>query len=196
MNHLRKVLDSDSISAHEDILSCRAYGSEKLCDGFVCQDGSGCQSGCCASLSPLKNDYCQPLVEGVCPAVGFTYGPRGDIYRLKEEEAKAKQKKDKDDDTTEKAATPKASTDEKEELDPLEPHQYKFGKTEDEDAEPLKENFKENKFWYGVLAGCLVLVIALGAFFMVYYCCCKRSTSSVNNESAQYQDLPDSKQNP
>ena len=36
VNHLRKVLDSESILAHEDILSCRAYGSSKLCDGFVC----------------------------------------------------------------------------------------------------------------------------------------------------------------
>ena len=85
VRHLRQVLDSESISAHEDILSCRAYGSEKLCDGFVCEEGSGCQSGCCASLPVLKNEYCQPLVEGVCPAVGFTYGPRGDIYHLKHE---------------------------------------------------------------------------------------------------------------
>ena len=70
---------------HQDVLFCRTQGHDKLCDGFVCSEGSDCASGCCATFGTLKSDYCQPIVEGVCPVHGFTYGEHGDIYRNTEE---------------------------------------------------------------------------------------------------------------
>lgn len=75
------MLDPDSLPLHADILYCRSHGNDKLCDGFVCTEGSECSSGCCGTFGALKQDYCQPLVDSACPTVGFTYGPNGDIYK-------------------------------------------------------------------------------------------------------------------
>lgn len=48
--------------------------------------GLDCKSGCCASFALLKQDYCQPLIDGVCPVPGFTYGPYGNINLITDEE--------------------------------------------------------------------------------------------------------------
>ena len=81
VHQLREVLDPISLPVHEDVLFCRSQGQSKLCDGFVCKLGADCQSGCCAKFATLKEDYCQPLVDGVCPAAGFIYGPQGDNHK-------------------------------------------------------------------------------------------------------------------
>ena len=44
--------------------------------------GQDCASGYCASFAWLKQDYCQPLMEGACPVNGFTYGEHGDFHAL------------------------------------------------------------------------------------------------------------------
>lgn len=72
-------LDPKSLPQHEDILSCRSHGTD-LCDGFVCQAANDCQSGCCGNFGSLKQDYCQPLVDGACPTVGFKYGFYGNKH--------------------------------------------------------------------------------------------------------------------
>ena len=78
VHRLQEVLDPDKVPTEIQKLYCRANGSDKLCDGFVCQKGVDCHSGCCATFGMLKQDYCQPLVKGLCPKGGFTYGPLGD----------------------------------------------------------------------------------------------------------------------
>ena len=85
VHHLQEVLDPISLPIHQNVLNCRSHGQSKLCDGFVCLSGADCQSGCCASFSGVKEDYCQPLIDDVCPVAGFKYGPHGDIHEEPEE---------------------------------------------------------------------------------------------------------------
>lgn len=79
VNDVIGKLDPTELPQHDDILSCRSYGTD-LCDGFVCLVSTDCQSGCCGTFNPLKQDYCQPLLEGVCPASGFKYGFYGNAH--------------------------------------------------------------------------------------------------------------------
>ena len=82
MHHLQDVLDPVALPKYQDVLFCRAHGHDRLCDGFVCDLGHDCASGCCASFAWLKQEYCQPLIEGACPVPGFTYGLKGDFHHL------------------------------------------------------------------------------------------------------------------
>jgi len=86
VHHLKEVLDPHTLPIKQDVLFCRSHGQDKLCDGFVCHSGSDCQSGCCGTFGTLSADYCQPIVEGVCPVAGFTYGPNGNIHPVEVEE--------------------------------------------------------------------------------------------------------------
>lgn len=86
VHDLQSILDPEGLPLRSDVLFCRAHGNSKLCDGFTCDTGIECSSGCCASFALLKHDYCQPQIDGACPVNGFKYGPSGDIHHVVEEE--------------------------------------------------------------------------------------------------------------
>jgi len=165
------VLDPDSLPIHTDILFCRSHGNEKLCDGFVCSEGAECQSGCCATFGTLKQDFCQPLLDGVCPAEGFTYGPNGDIHKPAEAtvpESEEKSTADTQDEKVSSAAPEKLSSD-------------------TTGTKPPIDQKKESAFWYGVVVGSAVFISIIALLSMLYCCCCKKNGRSVAaNDSSQY----------
>ena len=54
VNEVQFELAPETLSDRD---SCRSYGTD-LCDGFVCQAGNDCQSGCCGSFAVNKQMYC------------------------------------------------------------------------------------------------------------------------------------------
>ena len=64
----------------EDEPMCRSHGQSYLCDGFTCDYGSGCKSGCCGAFGSQKDDYCLPLVSDYCPIGNISYGDYGNSW--------------------------------------------------------------------------------------------------------------------
>ena len=170
---------------------CRSQGDTKLCDGFACRRGAECQSGCCATFGTLKQDFCQPLVEDVCPVSGFAYGPHGDVHgddivglesklpQTSSEPAKA-EKSDADKKTTE---TPAAS-----EQKGVKPEELagKFGLKKDDGNGGDSGSYK---LW--VLAVAAILAVTI-ASLVLYCCCCRKggdSSSASVAEQQNYQTL-------
>ena len=46
---------------------CRSHGDTILCDGFQCDYGHSCKSGCCGQFSTQKEDFCIPSINDFCP---------------------------------------------------------------------------------------------------------------------------------
>lgn len=159
VEHLKEVLDPHSLPQQESQkgLMCRSHGQEKLCDGFVCYEGSDCLSGCCATFGMLKQDYCQPLIAGECPVAGFTYGPLGDSHYRENLEA-----------------VPDSIED-----IPLPPEFNEDGTG----SNPPEEQKSENKFWKGVLIGVSAWVGVVIALLSAYCLCRKNSVISVEQQS-------------
>ena len=61
----------------DDFALCRSHGHKDLCDGFVCELGKECASGCCGQFANLKEEFCLPQLDDKCIAHGFHYGPFG-----------------------------------------------------------------------------------------------------------------------
>jgi len=160
---LQKVLDPANQPKNKDILSCRSH-TDQLCDGFVCQQGSECQSGCCATFGTLKQDYCQPQVEGVCPVAGFTYGPRGNEHP----------------DKTQVPAAKDAKTGEL---------QSQSTTTE----EPVKER-KGDAFWNGVVVGVVVWIAIIAVILTMWCCCKRKSAIEASADALSYQEMPATQQ--
>lgn len=161
VHRLQEVMDPDSLPVRTDILFCRAYGNSKLCDGFTCDEGKECSSGCCGTFGSLKDNYCQPLVENVCPAPGFTYGPMGDIYKV---------------DDPEHQASPESTT------ASSKPEKLAATSTE---TQPEADQKKASAFWFGVAIGAAIFV-AVVTIIALLCCFCKKRTSAV----ATYEAMP------
>ena len=71
------VYQDNGIEFFADEHLCRSHGDKYLCDGFKCEFGSNCQSGCCGQFGSQKEDYCLPLLSGFCPSGNISYGPYG-----------------------------------------------------------------------------------------------------------------------
>lgn len=61
---------------------CRAHGDSQLCDGFRCDYGHSCRSGCCGQFGTQKDDFCIPALNEVCPAGEILYGEYGNSWEL------------------------------------------------------------------------------------------------------------------
>lgn len=155
------MLDHDSLPLHSDVLFCRSHGDSSLCDGFVCHEGTDCRSGCCGSFGSLKDDYCQPNIDSVCPAEGFTYGPLGDSFHLSEDPVET---------------TPKPAV-EPEELFKIPKKGAKETVPEQEEEGSFWDTCKEY-MWYTIMA--LVILIA-GCCCCLYCCCCRGGSSHTHN---------------
>ena len=170
VHHLEKVLNHD-VLLHKDIDICRTHGHDMLCDGFICAVGTDCQSGCCASFDPLTENYCQPLINDICPVVGFIYGPEGRRYQ-------------------ELDGLPLAESSELEKIAEIDPE-----KLASEVGEKIKNPFKrsedengETSFSYPLIAGILAVICILACMCCLYCCCCKSSSSNVA-DNRQYNAL-------
>ena len=164
--HLDQILNHD-VLLHKEIDMCRSHGHDKLCDGFICAKGSECQSGCCASFDPLTENYCQPLINQVCPVAGFIYGPDGKHFTLGLE-----------DDQTE--------LDKVDDIDPQ--------KLAGEVAEKMKNPFKRSEgedgkssFSYPLIAGIIIVLIVIACMCCLYCCCCRSGSTAVDER--QYNAL-------
>mgnify|MGYP001172455630 FL=1 len=162
VHHLHEVLEPEALPIIQDALYCRSHGQDKLCDGFVCFEGNDCQSGCCATFGMLSQDYCQPLVGGVCPVAGFTYGPLGDIHYTENLESIPEQMPDSIEDI------------------PMPPEFNEDGTG----ASPADEQKKENTFWKGLMIGVAVWIGVVISLLSAYFLCKKRSsTVSIESQS-------------
>ena len=172
VHHLHEVLDHESLPVRQDILFCRSHGQDKLCDGFVCHSGSECQSGCCGTFGNLNQDYCQPIVDGVCPVAGFTYGPNGDLHYHELEEAHHEDEHE---------------LEEHEIVEPIEFKNSTLAETIERDVDEDKE--KGSAFYNGVLIGIVAWVVIALVIVALYCCCCKKSSSSSVSDPNQYGEL-------
>ena len=77
IQHIQEELAPHQIAHLNDKQYCRSHGHKKLCDGFTCESGNECSSGCCGSFANLKEEFCLPQQDDQCIAHGFHYGPFG-----------------------------------------------------------------------------------------------------------------------
>ena len=169
VHHLAEVMDPESLPIRDDVLFCRSYGDKKLCDGFICADGSHCSSGCCGTFGSLQHDHCEPAIHDFCPLPGFTYGPNGNNH----------------------SAVPDAVEDPIEDLESF-PTPPEFNE-DGTGSKPPSEQKKENAFWNGVIVGVIIWAGIIIGLLGLYFCC-KKSTSAAGAASvgdmSNYQDLP------
>ena len=107
----------------------------------------------------LKQDYCQPIVDGLCPVAGFSYGPLGDTHYTENLES-----------------IPEPQSDSIEDI-PIPPAFNEDGTG----AKPGKDEKKENTFWKGVLIGVSIWVGVVISLLSAYFLC--KKNSPVSSES-------------
>ena len=161
VHHLQEVLDPETLPIEMEKLYCRAHGQDKLCDGFVCYEGMDCHSGCCATFGLLKQDYCQPLVGGMCPVAGFSYGPLGNTHYSDNLDRRSEPLSDSIEDI------------------PMPPEFNEHGSG----SLPAEEQKKENNFWKGILVGISIWVGVIISLLTAYFLCKKNSAVSAESQS-------------
>ena len=176
----------------QDYARCRSHGHKSLCDGFVCDIGKECASGCCGSFANLREDFCLPQQDERCISHGFHYGPYGLDFNVPQE-------------TPWQMVTP-------EPLNPGEDHPYDFEQEKDnlpgtiqvpvaEDVGPDGEKKKESAFYFGVIAGIAIWIIVI-TLCIIAYCLCRKRSPSVDAQAqegmpesnANYHNLPEQRE--